>query len=194
MTGVIFQVLTTAYFYTNKNHKPKPMKKLPKFLLLLLAIGTFISCGGDSDKTEKEDDVQIGDYSTPAPKATTPAKNSADMVDLSNKGIGPVKSVNVSDEIDEALAVKGKTTFENLCSACHKLDKKFIGPAMAGVTDRRSHEWIMNMILNPEEMIQKDPIAKQLLVESNMAVMANQNLSEEEARAILEYFRSLDAE
>lgn len=116
------------------------------------------------------------------------------MVDLTNKGIGPVKSVNVSDDIDQALAVKGKTTYENLCSACHKMDKKFIGPALSGVTERRSHEWIMNMILNPEEMIQKDPIAKQLLIESNMAVMANQNLTEDEARAILEYFRSLDAQ
>lgn len=169
------------------------MKRIPKFLLLLLAIGTFISCGGDADKKEK-DDVTIGDYSSEAPKATTPAKNSADMVDFSNKGIGPIKSVNLTDDIDQALAVKGKTTFENLCSACHKLDKKFIGPAMAGVTERRSPEWIMNMILNPEEMIQKDPIAKQLMIESNMAVMANQNLTEEEARAILEYFRSLDAQ
>ncbi len=169
------------------------MKRLPKFLLLLLAIGTFIGCGGDSDKKQK-DDVKIGDYTSEAPKTTTPAKSSADMVDFSNKGIGPVKAVNLTDDIDQALAVKGKTTFENLCSACHKLDKKFIGPAMAGITERRSPEWIMNMILNPEEMIQKDPIAKQLLLESNMAVMANQNLTEEEARSILEYFRMLDAE
>jgi cytochrome c len=40
-------------------------------------------------------------------------------------------------------------------------------------------------------MIQKDPIAKQLLIEANSAPMANQNLTETEARAILEYFRSL---
>jgi len=48
----------------------------------------------------------------------------------------------------------------------------------------------MNMILNPEEMIQKDPIAKQLLIDSNGAPMANQNLTEDEARSILEYFRT----
>ena len=169
------------------------MKRFSKFFLIFLAIGTFISCGGDSNKKEK-DNVTLEDYSNEAPKATTPAKNSAEMVDFSNKGIGPVKSVNLTDDIDQALAATGKTTFENLCSACHKIDKKFIGPALAGVTERRSPEWIMNMILNPEEMIQKDPIAKQLMIESNMAVMANQNLTEEEARAILEYFRSLDAE
>ncbi len=169
------------------------MKRITKFLLLIIAIGTFISCGGDSDKKEKED-VTIGDYGSEAPKATTPAKNSADMVDFSNKGIGPVKSVNLTDDIDQALAVKGETVFKNMCSACHKTDKKFIGPALVGVTERRSPEWIMNMILNPEEMIQQDPIAKQLMIESNMAVMANQNLTEEEARAILEYFRTLKEE
>ncbi|CAN5298887.1 hypothetical protein BH23BAC2_BH23BAC2_27370 [soil metagenome] len=160
--------------------------------MFLSAFTLMISCG-DSEKKEK-DDVTIGDYSTPAPKKETQATNSKDMVDFSNKGIGPVKSINITDDIDQALAVKGKTVFDNMCTACHKLDKKYIGPALADVTERRSAEWIMNMILNPEEMIAKDPIAKQLLVESNMAVMANQNLKEDEARAILESFRSLPNE
>ncbi len=50
----------------------------------------------------------------------------------------------------------------------------------------------MNMILNPEEMVQKDPDAKALLIEYNGSPMANQSLTEEEARNILEYFRTLD--
>jgi len=48
----------------------------------------------------------------------------------------------------------------------------------------------MNMILNPDEMVQKDPIAKALLAEY-LSPMANQNLTEEQARAVLEYFRTL---
>ena len=75
--------------------------------------------------------------------------------------------------------------------ACHRPDKKFIGPAPKGVLERRTPEWVMNMILNPEEMVQKDPLAKDLLVEFNGSPMANQNLTEEEARAVLEYFRTL---
>ena len=75
--------------------------------------------------------------------------------------------------------------------ACHKPDKKFIGPAPTGIFKRRTPEWIMNMILNPEEMTQKDPLAKALLVEFNGSPMANQNLTEEEARQVLEYFRTL---
>ena len=63
---------------------------------------------------------------------------------------------------------------------------------LTGVTKRRSPEWIMNMIMNPQEMIKQDPIAKQLLIESNMAMMANQNISQEDARALLEYFRKID--
>jgi mono/diheme cytochrome c family protein len=90
------------------------------------------------------------------------------------------------------MAAHGEDVFGKMCTACHKMDKKFIGPKLDGVTTRRAPEWIMNMIMNPEEMIQKDPIAKQLLVESNMAVMANQNINEEDARAIYEFFRKND--
>ena len=60
-----------------------------------------------------------------------------------------------------------------------------------GILDRRSPEWVMNMILNPDVMVQEDPLARDLLMEFNGSPMANQNLSEEEARAILEYFRTL---
>ena len=56
---------------------------------------------------------------------------------------------------------------------------------------RRSPEWTMNMILNPEEMVKKDPLAKELLIKFNGSPMANQNLTEDEARQVLEYFRTL---
>ena len=74
----------------------------------------------------------------------------------------------------------------------HKPTKKFIGPAPKGILERRSPEWVMNMILNPEEMIANDPIAKQLLAEANGSPMANQHLTEEQARAVLEYFRTIE--
>ena len=49
----------------------------------------------------------------------------------------------------------------------------------------------MNMLLNPTEMLEKDPIAKALLEEYNNMIMTNQNLSEQEAREIAEYLRTL---
>lgn len=109
----------------------------------------------------------------------------------SNNGIGPVKSLDLPSEIDADLVVKGKESFEAKCTACHKVTKKFIGPNPTGILTRRTAAWVMNMILNPDEMILKDPIARQLLIEANGAPMANQSLPEEEARAVLEYFRTL---
>ena len=52
--------------------------------------------------------------------------------------------------------------------------------------------WVMNMILAPDKMVKEDPIAKKLLQEFNGSPMANQNLTEDEARAVLEYFRTLN--
>lgn len=159
--------------------------------LWVVALMALVSCGGKEEKKDS-DEVQLGNYSKKEEVTKTEPAAEVDMTDMSNKGIGPVKNLELPPEIDQAMAAKGKVIFDSKCLACHKPDKKFIGPAPAGVLERRSPEWVMNMMLNPEEMIQKDPIAKQLLIEHNGSPMANQNLTEEEARQILEYFRTLD--
>ncbi|RNI24177.1 cytochrome c [Rufibacter latericius] len=108
-------------------------------------------------------------------------------------GVGPVKTVEVGAEIDQALATTGKAIFDGKCTACHQLsDQKVVGPGLAGVTGRRKPEWIMNMIVNPEEMTKKDPEAKKLLAE-HLTQMTNQNVTESDARAILEYLRQNDS-
>ncbi len=106
-----------------------------------------------------------------------------------SKGVGPITSVALGD-LDPALAAKGEKAFSGTCSACHKMDQRYVGPALSGVTKRRSPEWIMNMIMNPTGMTQSDETARALLAEymTQMSVTA----TEEDARAILEYFRKLD--
>jgi cytochrome c oxidase cbb3-type subunit 3 len=107
---------------------------------------------------------------------------------MSDKGVGPITEL-VLGEIDQSLVTTGKNLFVTKCSACHKIDKRFVGPGLRGVTERRSPEWIMNMILDPDKMVKENPAAKQLLAEY-LSPMANQSLTETEARAILEYFRT----
>jgi len=119
-----------------------------------------------------------------------PAEDAKKEEPASSKGVGPVQSVTIG-ALDAAMAAKGEKLFNDKCSACHKIDERYVGPAMKGVTTRRSPEWVMNMIINPVEMTQKDPTAKELLGEY-MAQMTNQNVGEEEARALLEYFRKVD--
>ncbi len=46
----------------------------------------------------------------------------------------------------EGDAEKGKNLFNANCAACHKLDKKLIGPALEGVSERRSKEWLLAWI------------------------------------------------
>ncbi|CAI9430423.1 Cytochrome c, mono- and diheme variants [Candidatus Ornithobacterium hominis] len=162
------------------------MKKT--YLLVAMSL-MVLSCG----KKEASPEQEVG-TNAPRVEVEAPAEETAAVSDdpMQNKGIGPVSSVEIPAEIDQDMAAKGKATFETKCTACHKPDVKFIGPAPKGILERRSPEWVMNMILNPEEMIQKDPIAKQLLAEANGAPMANQNLTEEEARQVLEYFRTIE--
>ncbi len=152
-----------------------------KKIILLVSICAFISCGGD--QKQKNSEEKTTDKKVEESSRTGRKKN--------NKGIGPVKELTLPETIDNTMAEAGKEIFVAKCTACHKPDKKYIGPAPKGVLERRSPEWIMNMILNPEEMIKDDPIAKQLLRDNNGAVMANQDLTEDEARKVLEYFRTL---
>lgn len=105
------------------------------------------------------------------------------------KGVGPIQDLVLSD-LDESLAAQGEKLFSGTCAACHKMDKRYVGPALAGVTVRRSPEWIMNMIMNPAEMTQKDETAKALLGE--YMVQMSVNATEADARALLEYFRKQD--
>jgi hypothetical protein len=47
----------------------------------------------------------------------------------------------------------------------------------------------MNMILNPQGMIEKHPAIK-VMVQETMSFMANQNLTPDQARQVLEYLRT----
>ena len=108
------------------------------------------------------------------------------------KGIGPVDTVVLADTINPELAQKGAEVFKLKCSACHQLDQRIVGPPLRGVTKRRRPEWIMNMILNATEMVQKDPMARKLL-SLYYVPMTPQNPTKEEARAVLEYLRQVDS-
>jgi len=152
-----------------------------KFALTMVCLAAIIlSCGKTDQNKEQE-----------PPQSMVEPGSTQETDPMSNKGIGPVSSISLG-AIDQNMVEEGKTIYQEYCTACHKPNEKFIGPAPAGILARRSPEWIMNMILNPEQMVKEDPIARQLLVEYNMAPMANQGLTEEQARKILEYFRTLE--
>ncbi|MDP2540370.1 cytochrome C [Tenacibaculum discolor] len=63
-----------------------------------------------------------------------------------------VSSSAFSQDIDEARQKEGKKLFKSLCASCHKLDKKLVGPALAGVEEKRTNEWLKAWIKNNAEL------------------------------------------
>ena len=57
-------------------------------------------------------------------------------------------SAIAQDAIDVARQKEGRKLYNNLCASCHKLDRKLIGPALAGVTERRENDWLKAWIKN----------------------------------------------
>ncbi|MFV0566543.1 MAG: c-type cytochrome [Flavobacteriaceae bacterium] len=160
-------------------------------ILAVFALALLVSCGGKEEK--KKEGFSYDKPATTEKKAEPKAEAvpASKRVDLTNKGVGKITSVALGAEIDQTMAAHGADVFKKMCTACHRPDKKFIGPSPQGVLERRTPEWVMNMILDPEKMVAEDPLAKELLIEFNGSPMANQGLSEEDARAVLEYFRTL---
>jgi cytochrome c2 len=108
------------------------------------------------------------------------------------KGIGKFKDVQLTHPLDDKMIATGKKIYDLKCSACHRLTSdKLVGPGWKGVTDRRKPEWIMNFVTNTDEMITKDPNA-QALLEQCMVRMPNQNLTDDEARDMVEFMRKND--
>lgn len=143
------------------------------FLLLLIA-AVYVGCGGEKKaKTASQEAAALG---------ITP-------FELEN-GIGPIKEKLKLEAIDNAKVKAGEKLFVEKCSSCHKLDEKYVGPAQRDVVKRRSPEYIVNMIMNPQEMITKHPEAKKMLAQY-MTPMAFQNVTVEDAIKILDYFRSV---
>lgn len=145
--------------------------------LLIISLPLLVACGSGEDTSGKQN------------RQSTKTTAEISAFELEH-GIGPIKEVDLGP-ISNELAEQGKNIFTNKCSACHKVGERYVGPDLANVTKRRTPEFIMNMILNPEEMVKRHPVVKELLA-TYLTPMTFQNVSKEDARAILEYFRLFD--
>lgn len=160
--------------------KQKYMRNKMFSIVAVAAIVFMNSCGNGDKKAETE-----GTEATPQSMIQDTPKDDG-------QGIGKFKDVTLA-ALDNKAAAEGMTIFESKCAACHKTsDKKVVGPGLKGVTTRRQAAWILNMITNPVEMTQKDPTAKELLAE-HLTQMTFQDVSDEQAKQILEYLRQNDA-
>jgi cytochrome c len=151
-------------------------------LWALLASVALIGCGDAGEAGDAGNDAE------PADQPASVAPGSDLTPEQLENGIGPVREVELG-ELDAALAARGEDRFQTMCYACHRLGERYVAPKLGDVLERRTPEYVMNMILNPVEMTTRHPDARALLAEF-MTQMPNQGLTEEDARAIVEYIRS----
>ena len=84
---------------------------------------------------------------------------------------------------------KGKSLFNSQCAACHKLNKKLVGPALRGVSAKYEKDWLYSWIKNSAALIKSgDEQAVAIYEEYNKVAMnAFPNLSNEDIDNILAY-------
>lgn len=153
------------------------MKRLLGFFIATTIL--LAGCGGSGNGGEQQADSQ---------------QESSGLTEFEQKhGIGPVDEVVKVGEINPEMVEKGKEIFRTKCSACHKMDQGYVGPPLGNVLEKRTPTYVMNMILNPVEMTKKHPEARKML-QQYMNQMTFQNVSKEQARAIVEYLASVQSD
>ena len=93
---------------------------------------------------------------------------------------------------DESVIAAGESTFKTNCSTCHKIWEVRIGPALNGVTERRSVEWLSSWIRNSQAMIAAgDEDAVALWEEYNQTVMtAYPSFTDDDIMGLLAYINA----
>ena len=95
---------------------------------------------------------------------------------------------------DEAIITQGEQLFnEYQCNTCHKVETKLVGPALAGVYDRRSLDWIYAWVKNSQALIASgDAQANELWKQYQPAAMTPYDLENEQILAIIAYVRNVE--
>jgi len=161
------------------------MKRNTLLAIFMMALPMlfFTSCAPDSGNNDNASARGTG-------AATTGVDENYDP----HRGEGKWDETNVKLDptLNVAMAEKGKSIYDTKCTSCHKLsDERLVGPGWKGVTVRHKPYWIMNFITNPDGMLDKDPELQEQL-DICLVRMPDQNLSDDDARNILEFMREND--
>jgi cytochrome c551/c552 len=160
------------------------MKRLILTGLLGVLVVALAGCGGSGTPSAGND---ASATSAPAAAAAPSA-----MPDQSPLDKGPRAAEQ--GPVNAAAAEQGEKLFTSKgCSACHAFGRRLTCPDLAGVTHRRTAQWMQSQILHPEVMTKSDPISHALFAQFALQ-MPNQHLTEDEAKAVIEYFKTRDAE
>lgn len=86
---------------------------------------------------------------------------------------------------------EGKTIFAARCAACHNVNKILVGPALAGVDERRSIDWIVKFVHSPQTIIKSgDSYAVALFNKFKVQMPDHADLTADNIKSIVEYIKT----
>lgn len=95
-------------------------------------------------------------------------------------------------ESGKITAAKGEKLYqEHDCNTCHKINEDLVGPALAGVNERRPEAWLIKWIQHSQKLVEAgDDYAVEIFNEYNQTIMPPANVTPDEVRSILAYIKS----
>lgn len=85
----------------------------------------------------------------------------------------------------------GEKLYNTNCASCHKIDSRLIGPKLAGISQKKSEEWLIKWIQNSQKVIESgDEYANKIYEEYNKLVMPPAPLNKKETKAVLAYIKN----
>jgi mono/diheme cytochrome c family protein len=87
---------------------------------------------------------------------------------------------------------EGKTIFTARCAACHNVNKILVGPALAGVDQRRSIDWIIQFVHSSQKVVKSgDPYAVELFNKFNKVQMPDHpDLTADDIKNVVAYIKT----
>jgi mono/diheme cytochrome c family protein len=168
-----------------KKRLPRHLRISANFSIFATRFETFMSPGGEykySNKNQGKPD------NMPTQKKPFAFLTKAGITFLLSFILLSLSQVKV-------MAQDGEEIFENRCKICHELSTQAkVGPGLLGVTERRSREWLIQFIQNPQTLWDAgDKVALDLLKEyKGVKMTANTDLDTVKIGSIIDYIAAYD--
>ena len=87
---------------------------------------------------------------------------------------------------------EGKMIFTSRCASCHNVNKVIVGPALAGVSERHTEDWIIKFVHSSQTVIKGGDITATTLYEkfNKVPMPDHPDLNADKIKSILAYIKS----
>ena len=105
----------------------------------------------------------------------------------------PIEKASTATFVDDPSNLPGQALFVKTCGGCHTVGKgRRVGPDLTGVTTRRTRDWLVSYIMEPEKVrAKRDPVAMSLAAQYPTVRMPNLGLSELDSGDVIAYIDAM---